>query len=389
MENAIHIILALGRGLIPEQAAVTKLVALERHVMGVPRLDARGIVTQAEEAAQNNGWAFDSTGGATLGVAGTTYRAGRFSTPTVGDLRTRARLLAAPAVKGTLRFWVMEGAGALNDIGSLQGTSDASTLFQAASQFNCLESPGPYVTPVAKYLTDPTQGPRASISAFPGTLLRHYAATGPHGDHFVQRSDGPQVELLADACGSAGCSNGYFTGHGANTAALVDQLEANFDAIRVGMHDNVQVVFGHNWNGAVENSDQRTIAQVFTSTAAGGWYGADTQLGKQGFRRACTQLLRAAYLGTLLAAMCLGKRRVVLTLIGGGVFGNPHDVILDAIGWALGEVAPLLPHDLDVVLNGYNLGAQLNLPQHVLPMVRKWQGQIVSIGSQGHITVLK
>ena len=52
----------------------------------------------------------------------------------------------------------------LTDIGALQASAPPGSLFQVASQFNCLESPGAYVTPVAAYLGDPTQGPRASIS---------------------------------------------------------------------------------------------------------------------------------------------------------------------------------------------------------------------------------
>ena len=39
-------------------------------------------------------------------------------------------------------------------------------------------------------------------------------------------------------------------------------------------------------------------------------------------RRAGSVDLRAAYLGTLLAAATLGQHLAVLTLIGGGVFGN-------------------------------------------------------------------
>ena len=40
--------------------------------------------------------------------------------------------------------------------------------------------------------------PRASISAFPATLLRHYAAPAPDGRRFVQQTGGPQIDLLAD-----------------------------------------------------------------------------------------------------------------------------------------------------------------------------------------------
>ncbi len=57
------------------------------------------------------------------------------------------------------------------------------------------------MTPVARYFSDPTQGPRAAISAFPATLLRHYAAPGADGARFVQATDGPQIDLLGDALG--------------------------------------------------------------------------------------------------------------------------------------------------------------------------------------------
>jgi len=71
------------------------------------------------------------------------------------------------------------------------------------------------------------------------------------------------------------------------------------------------------------------------------------------------QLQRAAYAGTLLAAAALGKSHVALTLVGGGVFGNPVATIWEAILWAVDEVCPLLHKDLSVVVNGYALGMQV------------------------------
>src|SRR5581483_7785035 len=103
----------------------------------------------------------------------------------------------AGATGGRLRLWVLDGAHPATDVGGLQATAPPGSLFQAASQFNCLESPGPYVTPGAQYFRDKTQGPRASISAFPGTLLRHYAAPRRDGERFVQ-TDADQLNLLAD-----------------------------------------------------------------------------------------------------------------------------------------------------------------------------------------------
>ncbi len=210
------------------------------------------------------------------------------------------------------------------------------------------------MTDVASYLHDPTQGPRASISALPGVLVRHYAARGPDGARFVQTTTGRQIELLADVAtpGVAAVRSGYLlAGEIVDGAAFARALEERFDRVRGGLHDDVEVVLGCDWGGGVEG--RRTIAQAFTSTLAAGAYG--DRVGGNGVR-ICRPLLRAAYLGTLLGAAALRKRYVVLTLIGGGVFGNPIPVIWDAIRWALDEVERHLPHDLCVVVNGRNLG---------------------------------
>ena len=161
-----------------------------------------------------------------------------------------------------------------------------------ASQFNCLESPGPHITPVANYFSDPTQGPRASISAFPGTLLRHYDAPGGNGKRFVQASDGPQLNLLEAICSPdvAQVRSGYLISSSiANSTALAGVLERRFEEIRVGVHEDVPVVLGYNWDGAV--SGDRRIGQVFTSTFAGGGYSGEA-VDDPNFRPICTALLR-------------------------------------------------------------------------------------------------
>src|SRR5262249_44276108 len=159
------------------------------------------------------------------------------------------------------------------------------------------------------------------ISAFPGTLLRHYAAPAAHGNRFVQ-TEKKQLNLLADVFGPevAQVKSGYLMAHNVrNPAVLLTALTDRFEAIRVGVHEGVQVVLGYDFAGAVDDSENRRIAQVFTSTVAGGGY-SGAGLSAAECEGVCRQLLRAAYLGTLLAAATLRQRRVVLTLIGGGVF---------------------------------------------------------------------
>jgi hypothetical protein len=231
------------------------------------RLD-RTLVDRVEVEVQRDPEAhirFDDTGLATLLGAGRTFQAGRFETPRLGELRRRAveARSAAGEPAARLRFCVLDGASPATDIGALQANAPPDSLFQVASQFNCLESPGPYVSNVASYFYDPTRGPRASISAFPGTLVRHYATPLPDGSRFVQQTGGPQLNLLEDM-GTAGLSfvdNGYLmTGNIPRPAALAEALEERFDELRTGVHDAVEVVFGHDWDGPVPGAPHHTIA---------------------------------------------------------------------------------------------------------------------------------
>lgn len=320
----------------------------------------RNLVASAEQAvaaAPTDAFSFDAEGTATLRVAGKAFSGGRFAPRSILSLR-EAVAQKASGQPTSVRFSVIEGEDPITDIGALQAMAPTSTLFQAASQFNCLESPGPYLTRVTSYLSDPTQGPRASISAFPGTLVRHYAAPDGAGGRFVQ-SQGRQIDLLADALPEAlgKVESGYLmTSNLRDVAAAAKAFEDHFERIQVGVHDGAQVVLGHAWDGAVEG--EPLIAQVFTSTLAAGGYGRGEPF-RGPVEAISRQLLRAAYLGTLLAALDLGKQRVVLTMIGGGVFGNPHSLICESILWAIEQVEPLSCGPLEVVLNGRNLSTDV------------------------------
>ena len=338
----------------------------------VARLEAR--ISADPEAIR-----FDDQGLAWIDGERRPYAAGRFSTPSLDELRR----LAAPKVRGrrSLRLFVVDGASPVTDIGALQANAAPGALFQVASQFNCLESPGAFITPVASYFHDPTQGPRASISAFPGTLVRHYAAPRRDGSRFVQRRDGRQIELLAGVATAelATVRSGYLrAGDVIAPEGFARALEERFGHLRVGLHDEVEVPLGYDWDGAVEGRPR--IAQVFTSTIAGGMYGG---LGDgDATTTICRRLLRGAYLGTLLAAAALGKRCAVLTLVGGGVFGNPVPLIWEAIQWALAEVAPLLHEELAVIVNGRNLGREVAAAE-LLGAVRERSGALLRFDGDG------
>lgn len=334
LQDREHIVRQLTKGRW-SNAEVTAL--LDRH---------ESVVRQSPDACL----LFDETGHATLTVDGRSFAAGHFSVCAIDDLRKRAAETAGGA-SGQVRLSVLHGAHPLTDIGSLQASAPVGTLFQVASQFDCLEAPSASIVLVRNYTGDSTQGPRASVSAFPATLLRHYRAPAPDGSRFEQ-TNARSLNLLGEAFGAelAEVHAGYLQAHNVrDSVALARALEQRFGRICVGVHDDVEVVFGYDWGGPVPAGGEQRIAQVFTSTIALGGY----SVGGKGpeFATIRRQLLRAAYLGTLLAAIMLRKHTVVLTMIGGGVFGNPHREIWDAIHWALAEVDPLIGEGLQVIVN--------------------------------------
>ena len=101
---------------------------------------------------------------------------GPFNTPSLGQLRQQAASMAMPGGgKGGLTFeHVVTSTGVQTMIADAQ---NADQVFQAASQFNCLEMIGPNVPPragIAIYANDPTQGPKCALACPAGTAFRNY-----------------------------------------------------------------------------------------------------------------------------------------------------------------------------------------------------------------------
>jgi hypothetical protein len=333
------------------------------------------VAVEASVTADPEGcFTFDGEGFATLSGNGRTYGAGRFSTPSIAELR---RILAArPQPRtGTMRLFVLQGEHEVSDIGALQASAPPGTLFQVASQFNCLEAPGNRITRVQEYPGDLTQGPRASVSAFPGTFLRHYRAPGPGGEYFVQDND-RCINLLQDLFDpeSVTVRSGYLTADDVRDRdAALRALEERYEHLRVGVHEAVEVVYGYDWSGPVPLQFAPRISQVFTSTIAlGGFSSRGAGVGLEPVWRG---LLRGAYEGTLLAAMALKQRTVVLTMIGGGVFGNPREHIWAAIFDAMDRVQGLLDGPLDVVVT-----TRSDITSTVKAEIMKRQGAITVVG---------
>ncbi len=228
---------------------------------------------------------------------------------------------------------------------------------QAASQFNLLEMAAPSVTPeagVAIYEHDHTQGPACAVAAGAATIYRNYfvPVQGQPGQTATRQLDG-----LAEVGAALGNNdgelwtmrNGYALASESGLKHICTQLQTMTPTqrdelaskLRVGVHWDVEVTLpatGH------------TLTQVYGSALPIAYGDAPVPLWEP-FARL---VLEASYEATLWAAVLnrqrTANRRVFLTLLGGGVFGNPSRWILDALMLALQRVGDC---DLDVSVVSY------------------------------------
>ena len=237
---------------------------------------------------------------------------GQFSQLSINELKalTADRVANNPeGVKLLVDYRTSYGHMHAFDTSALQFTAPENALFQVASNFNCLEVPKMNYDPFNGYfltgqMTDSTQGPSASGGAAFGSILRLL-------EHRIK-----PINLLADVP-DISARNGkvpYDWNSGVNIA--------DTGVIKVGLHRNVRAAFLRMSNNFAYNPNGPRINQVFTSTCI------CENTRPNALSRS---LLEAAYEGTYLSAVVTQAPMVVLTMIGGGVFNNNHELILEAM----------------------------------------------------------
>jgi hypothetical protein len=246
-----------------------------------------------------------------------------------------------------------------------QDAKYAGALFQVASQFNLLEMVGPDVTPedgVTRYQHDATQGPACAIAAGAATIYRNYFV--PVGDQLGQSRD-RQLDGLADLGEALSLRlatsvpelwkmrNGYALAtreglhriRGHLTSASEPELETLRGLLRIGLHTDVEVTDCDQTSAALVSQAFCSALPVrYSALAASEW---------EPFARL---VLEAAYEATLLAGLLNSargaSRKVLLTQLGGGAFGNEPGWILDAIRRALTLFSE---RDLEVNIVSYGM----------------------------------
>lgn len=290
-------------------------------------------------------------------VNGRSFRIGQFEMASLADLRTRVTLETGTA--GPTRVSIVTG-----DVREMHQLPEyVGAVFQVASQFNALEMVGPSVTPedgVTRYEHDHTQGPACAMAAGAATIYRNYFA--PVGDQIGQ-SASCQLDGLADMGAELSRALGrpisdlwsMQNGYALATRSGLDMISSHLREIgegancelsgrlRIGVHQGVEVTDGPSSPGPL-------VTQVFCSALPAA-YGRWPQPLWQDFAQL---VLNAAYEATLLAGVLNsrqgGSNIVLLTLLGGGAFGNTPEWIHAAIQRALSKTQG---YGLDVRLVSY------------------------------------
>lgn len=287
-------------------------------------------------------------------VNGASFGIGEFELVSLQALRERVQ--RGGGMAGKLRVRAVSG-----DVRKMHRMPEyAGALFQVASQFNMLEMVSPDVTPehgVTRYEHDGTQGPGCAIAAGAATIYRNYFV--PVGDSAGQTHD-RQLDGLADLGGVLSealgrpvrdlwdMRNGYALcsrdGLDAIAGLLAklspDQTDALRARHRIGVHRDVEVT-------DADGAHRPRVSQAFCSALPVKY----TSVPSTHWAAFASLVLEAAYEATMWAAVLNAQRGksnlVLLTRLGGGVFGNDAAWIYAAMRRALTLVAEF---DLDVRL---------------------------------------
>jgi len=283
---------------------------------------------------------------------GKTFKVGMFETPSVQELH---KFVQEARSAKTFKF-PSSGITFKNILGDVRSlildSRNEGAVFQAASQFNCLEMIGPGVTPemgVTCYHLDRTQGPICALACPAATIVRSYF-TGNVNDS--GQAGGNQLDMMQDVAKLLGnaehkywvMKNGYLlpvtnfklralqsrlVRSKASKEGLSEKITRN---LRVGVHWNTETeAYGKN------RGESHRVCQVFTSAVPVAYVKGAF---KKDWEQLAVSVLNGAYEATLAVGAVLAAKRgrrvtVYLTCVGGGVFGNSHDWIISAVKRAL------------------------------------------------------
>mmetsp|Transcript_15640 Transcript_15640/g.23686 ORF Transcript_15640/g.23686 Transcript_15640/m.23686 type:complete len:389 (-) Transcript_15640:1416-2582(-) len=276
---------------------------------------------------------------------------GSFSTPTLAELRNRVEAMGESRNEGSKSLCSFHCLYRI-DIGELQtrmGQHDS--MVQIAGNFNCLNVSSRRQKPDNGKLVElaheqKTQGPAATFGPLAANLYRTHFCMDSYSGQTLDH----QINLLDNVAEYTGRPiNGKLTLTGEEKPIRDHEIDSIVQKIRVGLQTDCHVMYGRTKEGKPlclldENKkefsqlpmiDQCHVAAVNWKSLAidhnrnhtPHWLKAK----KMEIHRLARMLLRACYEGIYLAALSRRTKQLYLTLVGGGVFGNPNLLIVEEL----------------------------------------------------------
>lgn len=266
------------------------------------------------------------------------YQYGRLEFPSLEELRLRR---IEPETSGS-EISIKEIVGDIKELHLAKENNGA--LFQVASQFNLLEMLSPYAIPedgIGIYDQDHTQGPACAVSCGAGTIYRNYfvpvnGKTGQSADNQINCLYEIGLELGNKENELWEMKNGYVLFDNMNKLKQIsDQISQmtfeEYEKLKGKLRTGIQ------WDTQVTlDNSKNIVSQIYCSALPVSYNSFHTYQYWAPFARL---ILEATYEASLHVAVenyqKTGNKKVYLTLIGGGVFGNQKEWIFDAMGKAI------------------------------------------------------
>ena len=304
------------------------------------------------------------------------YLAGSFKIYTLENIRKEAKRKAIAYLemnKNRLPFdnkFIVNNLGYIEIMEEINDLVNENACFQVASQTNCLEHPNKDVKPedgITNYKNDHTQGPACAIAAAPGTYYRNYFVMDGNKPQTVD----DQINTLyflekeinnLDLKEYFSIQNGYVTISPIQRLKLQSLFESpdyqesngNFqkkivDKISVGIMTDTEAIIHGKLNNMKffkyepQIDKKFTVTQIFCSAVnldeeARGGNGRDPDSNDILAKAILQSQYEATLWGAVLNAMKTGCNAVYLTSVGGGVFKNPIEWVIESINKAILEI---------------------------------------------------
>ena len=277
------------------------------------------------------------------------YVFGRLEVISLAELRDKTQSLKNFSSK-------IKVSEVIADVQSLhKDKKNNGALFQVASQFNLLEMATPSITPewgVGIYEKDHTQGPACAVACGAGTIYRNYFAP-VNGQ--IGQTENNQINTLQElekALWSGKplwqMQNGYLFTSSENLEKINNQIDKkspeDYEILKGKLRTGIQ------WDTEVTLiGTDNIVSQIYCAALPVSYNSSENRDAWEPFARL---ILDATYEATFYAALQnftnSGQSKLFLTLVGGGVFGNKKEWILDTIKKAIIKFKKT-PLDVNVV----------------------------------------